>query len=39
MNTIVGLEELVVSLGLELVFVVREGKRVAITGNLNARGA
>jgi hypothetical protein len=39
MNTIVGLEELVVSLDLELVFLVREGRRVAITGDLNARGA
>lgn len=39
MDTTVGLEELVVPLGLDLVFLVREGRRVAITGGLNARGA
>jgi hypothetical protein len=36
MDTIAGLEELVVPLGLELVLLVREGRRVAITGDLNA---
>ena len=39
MNTIVGLEELVISLGLELVFLVQEGRCVVITGSPNARGA
>ncbi len=39
MDTTVGLEELVVPLGLDLVFLVREERRVAITGGPNARGA
>jgi len=39
MNTIVGLEELVISLGRELVFLVQEGRHVVITGSPNARGA
>jgi hypothetical protein len=39
MDTTVGLEELVVPLGLDLVFLVREGRRVAITGGPNAPGA
>ena len=39
MNTIVDLEELVISLGLELVFLVQEGRRVVITGSPNAPGA
>lgn len=39
MDTTVGLEELVVPLGLDLVFLVREPRRAAITGGPNARGA
>lgn len=38
MDTTVGLEELAIPLGLGLVFLVREGRRVAITGGPNARG-
>jgi len=38
MDTIVGLEELVVLLGLDLVFLVREEKHVVITGGLDALG-
>jgi hypothetical protein len=39
MDTTVGLEKLVEPLGLDLVFVVREGKRVATTGGPNALDA
>jgi hypothetical protein len=39
MNTIVDLEELVISLDLELVFLVQEGRHVVITGSPNAQGA
>jgi hypothetical protein len=39
MDTTVGLEELVVPLGLDLVFLVRKGRRVVIIGGPNARGA
>jgi hypothetical protein len=39
MDTIVGLEELLVSLGSGLVFLVPEGRRVVIPDGLNARGA
>ena len=39
MDTTVGLEELVVPLGLDLVFLVQEERRVAITDGPNARGA
>jgi hypothetical protein len=38
MDTTVGLKELVTPPGLGLVFLVREGRRVAITGGPNARG-
>jgi hypothetical protein len=39
MDTTVGLEELVAPLGLDLVSLVREQRRVAITSSPNARGA
>lgn len=39
MDTIVALEELVVPLGLDLVFPVREGRHVVITGGPTAQGA
>jgi hypothetical protein len=39
MNTIVDLEELVISLSLELVFLVQEGRSVVTTGSPYARGA
>ncbi len=39
MNIIVDLEELIISLGLDLVFLVQEGRRVVITGSPNAPGA
>lgn len=39
MDTTVDLEELVVPPGLDLVFLVREGRRVAIIGGPNARDA
>lgn len=39
MDTTVGLEELVVRVDLDLVLLVREGRRVAITVDPNARGA
>ncbi|KAH8778951.1 hypothetical protein BGZ57DRAFT_761172 [Hyaloscypha finlandica] len=38
MDTTVGLEELAIPLGLGLVFLVQEGRRVAITGGPNAPG-
>lgn len=38
MDTTVDLEKLVVTLGLDLVFLVREGRRAAITGGPNAQG-
>jgi hypothetical protein len=38
MDTIVGLEGLVVALGLDPVFRVRKGRRVVIIGGPNARG-
>jgi hypothetical protein len=39
MDTIVGLEELKKFLGLDLVFIVQERRRVAIRSGPNARGA
>lgn len=39
MDTTVGLGEVVAPLGPDLVCLVREGRRVAITSGLNARGA
>jgi hypothetical protein len=39
MDTTVGLEELLVPLGLDLAFLVREGRHAAITGGLNVRDA
>jgi hypothetical protein len=39
MDTTVGLEGLVVPLGLDLVFLVQKGRRVVIIGGSNARGA
>ena len=39
MDTIVGLEELALLLGLDLVFHVQEERLVAITGGLNVRDA
>ena len=39
MGTIVDLDELVVPLGPDLVFLVPQERRVATTGGLNAQGA